>query len=391
MLNAVNIPQGSVIVTAGAQKMVEGTDYTIDYNAGRLNIINQAVLTSGQPITVNLENNELFGVQQKSLYGSRFDYMVSPKLQLGATIMHLTEQPISQNEAIGSESISNTIWGFDATYNSPSRMLTKWVDHIPFIHTKAPSSVSFYGEFAQLLPGSPSVLNYAGATNGTSYLDDFENSQSVIDVKSANAWGISATPQLFPESQLFNNLGYGFNRARLAFYNIDPIFYTSSTIPVSRTELSNHYVRQVLETEVFPYKQSVTGQPLSLSTLDLAFYPTVRGPYNYTTTGLNPDGSLQNPTARWGGIYRPISTTDFQSLNVEYIEFWVMDPFIYKPNSAGGDLYFNLGSISEDVLKDGRKSLENGLPVNGDYSTVDTTAWGRVPRNQPVVNAFDAN
>ena len=391
MLNAVNIPQGSVIVTAGAQKMVEGTDYTIDYNAGRLNIINQAVLTSGQPITVNLENNELFGVQQKSLYGSRFDYMVSPKLQLGATIMHLTEQPISQNEAIGSESISNTIWGFDATYNSPSRMLTKWVDHIPFIHTKAPSSVSFYGEFAQLLPGSPSVLNYAGATNGTSYLDDFENSQSVIDVKSANAWGISATPQLFPESQLFNNLGYGFNRARLAFYNIDPIFYTSSTIPVSRTELSNHYVRQVLETEVFPYKQSVTGQPLSLSTLDLAFYPTVRGPYNYTTTGHNPDGSLQNPTARWGGIYRPISTTDFQSLNVEYIEFWVMDPFIYKPNSAGGDLYFNLGSISEDVLKDGRKSLENGLPVNGDYSTVDTTAWGRVPRNQPVVNAFDAN
>jgi len=390
-LNAINIPQGSVIVNSGSQKLAEGTDYTIDYNTGRINIINQALLSSGQPITVNLENNELFGVQQKSLYGSRFDYKVSPKLALGATIMHLTEQPISQNEAIGQESISNTIWGFDATYNSPSRMLTKWVDKIPFIHTKVPSSVSLYGEFAQLLPGSPSVLNYAGSTSGTSYLDDFENSQSVIDVKSANAWGISATPQLFPESSLFNNLGYGFNRARLAFYNIDPIFYTSSTIPVSRTELSNHYVRQVLETEVFPYKQSVTGQPLSIATLDMAFYPTVRGPYNYATTGINTDGSLQNPTARWGGIYRPISTTDFQSLNVEYIEFWVMDPFIYKPNSAGGDLYFNLGSISEDVLKDGRKSLENGLPVNGDYSTVDTTAWGRVPRNQPVVNAFDSN
>ena len=391
LLNAVNIPQGSVIVNAGSQKMIEGTDYTIDYNAGRLNIINQAVLSSGQPITVNLENNELFGVQQKSLYGSRFDYTVSPKLQLGATIMHLTEQPISQNEAIGQESISNTIWGFDGTYNSPSRMLTKWVDKLPFIHTKAPSSVSFYGEFAQLLPGSPSVLNYAGSTSGTSYLDDFENSQSVIDVKSANAWGLSATPQLFSESTLFNNLAYGYNRARLAFYNIDPIFYTSSSIPISRTELSNHYVRQVLETEVFPYKQSVTGQPLSLSTLDLAFYPTIRGPYNFSTTGLNNDGTLQNPNARWGGIYRPISTTDFQSLNVEYIEFWVMDPFIYKPGSAGGDLYFNLGSISEDVLKDGRKSLENGLPVNGDYSTVDTTVWGRVPRNQPVVNAFDSD
>jgi cell surface protein SprA len=390
-LNAVNIPQGSVTVNAGSQKLVEGTDYTVDYNAGRLNVINQALLSSGQPITVNLENNELFGVQQKSLYGSRFDYIVNPKLSVGATIMHLTEQPISQNEPIGSESISNTIWGFDATYNSPSRLLTRLVDKIPFIHTKAPSSISLYGEFAQLLPGSPGVLNYAGSKSGTSYLDDFENSQSVIDVKSATAWGISATPQLFPEAALTNNLAYGFNRARLAFYNIDPIFYTGSSIPISRTELSNHYVRQVVETEVFPYKQSVTGQPLALSTLDLAFYPTVRGPYNYATTGINNDGSLQNPTTRWGGMYRPISTTDFQKQNVEYIEFWVMDPFIYKPTSLGGDLYFNLGSISEDVLKDGRKELENGLPVNGDLSTVDTTAWGRVPKSQPVVNAFDSN
>jgi len=391
-LNAINIPQGSVIVSAGASKLVEGTDYTIDYSAGRLNVINTAILSSGQPITVNLENNELFGIQQKSLYGSRFDYKVSPKLSLGATVMHLTEQPISQNEAIGQESISNTIWGVDGNYASSSRLLTRLVDKIPFIHTKMPSSVNFSGEFAELLPGSPSALNYAGSNSGTSYLDDFENSQSVIDVKSANTWQISATPLLFPESQLFNNLAYGFNRARLAFYNIDPIFYTNTgSTSVTRAQLSNHYARQVLETEVFPYKQSVTGQPLTLSTLDLAYYPTVRGPYNYTTTGINTDGTLQNPASRWGGIYRGISTNDFQALNVEYIEFWVLDPFIYKPASAGGDLYFNLGSISEDVLKDGRKSLENGLPVNGDLSTVDTTAWGRVPKAQPVVNAFDSD
>jgi cell surface protein SprA len=390
-LNAINIPQGSVVVSSGATKLVEGTDFTVDYNAGRINIINTALLSSGQPITVNLENNELFGVQQKSLYGSRFDYRVSPKLSLGATVMHLTEQPISQNEAIGQESISNTIWGLDGNYSSDSRWLTRMVDKLPFLQTKAPSSVNFSGEFAQLLPGSPSVLNYAGSKNGTSYLDDFENSQSVIDVKSANAWQLSGTPQLFGESNLFNNLSYGFNRARLAFYNIDPVFYTSGSIPVTRAQLSNHYTRQVLQTEVFPYKQSVTGQPLTLSTLDLAFYPTVRGPYNYTTTGVNNDGSLQNPRSRWGGIYRGITTNDFQALNVQYIEFWVMDPFIYKPASAGGDMYFNLGSISEDVLKDGRKGLENGVPVNGDFSTVDTTAWGRVPKTQPVVNAFDSN
>ncbi|WP_345104211.1 cell surface protein SprA [Mucilaginibacter panaciglaebae] len=391
-LNGVNIPQGSVTVSAGATKLIEGTDYTIDYNAGRLNVINTAILSAGQPISVHLEDNGLFGIQQRSLYGSRFDYKYSPNLNLGATVMHLTEQPISQNEAIGQESISNTILGFDVNYAANSRFLTRLVDKIPLIHTKAPSSVAFSGEFAKLLPGSPGVLSYAGSKNGTSYLDDFENSQSVIDVKSANTWQISATPQMFPESGLFNDLSYGFNRARLSFYNIDPIFYTNTgSTSVTRAQLSNHYARQVLQNEVFPYKQSVTGQPLSIATLDLAFYPTVRGPYNYSTTGVNPDGTLQNPRSRWGGIYRGISTNDFQAQNVEYIEFWVMDPFIYKPNSAGGDLYFNLGSISEDVLKDGRKSLENGLPINGDLSTVDTTTWGRVPKTQPVVNAFDSN
>ncbi len=390
-LNAVNIPQGSVTVNAGSLKLTEGTDYTIDYNAGRIRVLNQALLSSGQPINVKLENNELFGVQQKSLYGSRFDYHVNDHLNLGATIMHLTEQPITQNEIAGEESISNTIYGFDANYNSNSRFLTRLVDKLPFIHTKVPSSINFNGEFAQLLPGSPSVLNFAGSKNGTSYLDDFENSQSVIDVKAPNAWQISGTPQLFPESRAFNDLSYGYNRARLAFYTIDPIFYTGGTIPVNANELSNHYVRQVLETEVFPFKQSPTGQPLPIATLDLAFYPTVRGPYNFTTTGINPDGTLQNPQSRWGGMFRGINANDFEALNVEYIEFWVLDPFIYKPNSVGGDLYFNLGNISEDILKDGRKSLENGLPPDGNLANVDETVWGRVAKLQPVVNAFDNN
>jgi cell surface protein SprA len=389
-LNATNIPQGSVIVTAGSLKLTEGSDFTVDYTSGRIRIINQALLSSGQPITVNIENNELFGVQQKSLFGSRFDYQVNDKLALGATVMHLTEQPITQNEVAGQESISNTIYGFDVNYNSNSRLLTRLVNKIPFITTKVPSSIAFNGEFAQLLPGSPSTLNFAGSKNGTSYLDDFESSQSVIDIKSSSSWQISGTPKLFAEAQSFNNLSYGYNRARLAFYNIDPIFYTGG-VPVSRTELSNPYVREVLETEVFPYKQSVTGQPLTLPTFDLAFYPTVRGQYNYATTGINNDGTLANPKARWGGIFRGISTNDFESLNVQYIEFWVMDPFIGKPNSQGGDLYFNLGNISEDILLDGRKSLENGLPINGDASQVDTTAWGKVSKLQPVVNAFDNN
>ncbi|WP_238381802.1 T9SS outer membrane translocon Sov/SprA [Mucilaginibacter pedocola] len=391
-LNAVNIPQGSVVVTAGNLKLNEGSDYTVDYSSGRIRILNSALLQSGQPINIKLENNELFGVQQKSLWGTRLDYRANSKLALGATFMHLTEQPITQNEIVGEESISNSIFGFDANYSTTSRLLTRLVDKIPLINTKAPSTINLSGEFAKLMPGSPGALNFAGSKNGTSYLDDFENSRSIIDVKSAVSWQISGTPQMFPESQLFDDLSYGFNRARLAFYNIDPIFYTNAgNIPVNRTDLSNHYVRQVIEQEVFPYKQSVTGQPLTLATLNLAFYPTVRGPYNYSTTGVSNDGHLLNPRTRWGGLFRKLETNDFESNNIGYIEFWMLDPFIYKPGSQGGDLYFNLGSISEDVLKDGRKSLENSLPVDGATDKTDETNWGRVSKLQPVINAFDNN
>jgi cell surface protein SprA len=391
-LNAVNIPQGSVVVNAGALRLQEGTDYTVDYSIGRIRVLNQSLLQSGQPLTVNIENNELFGIQQKTLYGSRFDYHASPNLALGGTIMHLSEQPLTQKQIIGEESVSNTIMGLDVNYSSESRWLTRIIDRLPLINTKTPSYINFSGEIARLMPGNPSATNFAGSKNGTSYLDDFESSQSIIDLKSALAWQISGTPQLFSESRLFNDLSYGYNRARLAFYNIDPIFYnSSSTFSLTRSDLSNHYVRQVLETEVLPYRQSVTGQPLILPTLDLAFYPNVRGQYNYATTGVNPDGTLQNPRSRWGGLFRKLETNDFESLNVQYIEFWLMDPFIYKPNSQGGDLYFNLGSITEDILKDGRKSVENGLPPDGSTTQTDETVWGRVPRLQPVINAFDSN
>ena len=391
-LGAINVPRGSVQVFAGPAPLQEGVDFMVDYDIGRVRILNQALLQSGQPIRIKMENNQLFGLQQRTMLGGRLDYLVNDKLQLGGTIMNLTERPLTQKVNIGEEPISNTMWGLDLTYNSPSRWLTRMVDKIPFLDTKEPSSISFYGEFAQLLPGHPRALDFAGTRSGITYIDDFENSRSFIDIKGAYNWQLSGTPQLFPESELMDNLEYGFNRARLAFYNIDPIFYRNINLTpknINSAELSNHRVREVLEQEVFPYRESTTGLPIFLSTLDLAFYPTVRGPYNYTTSGVNPDGTLANPRSRWGGMFRKIDAPDFEAQNIEFVEIWMMDPFLTNPGSQGGDLYFNLGNISEDILKDGRKAMENGMSPSGDLSQIDETNWGRVPRNQPVIQAFD--
>jgi cell surface protein SprA len=394
-LNAIHVPEGSVKVFAGSIPLEEGFDFTVDYLAGMVKILNVGLLNAAHPIRITTENQELFGLQQRTLFGTRMDYRMNNKLNLGGTLMSLSEKPLTAKVNIGDEPISNTMWGLDLNYSLPSRFLTRLVNHLPFLAVKDVSTITFSGEFAQLIPGHPKALNGTGTQRGTSYLDDFEASRSVIDLKSASTWQLSGTPQLFPEAQLVDNLAYGYNRAGLAFYTIDPNFYdgSSPTLPEylrnNRTELSRHEVRQVLEQEVFPFKALSAGRAPSLPTLDLAFYPATRGPYNYVATGFSQDGSLKNPRGRWGGIFRPVDANDFEALNIEYIELWVMDPFLSRPEGSGGDLYFNLGSLSEDILKDGRKFLENALPANEAPEKYDETNWGRVPKLQPVLQAFD--
>ena len=400
-LNALNIPQGSVQVTANGTPLQENIDYTVDYTLGRVKILNQGLLESGTPIQISLESNSLFSIQNKTLMGTHLDYKMNDKLNLGATVMNLTEKPLTQKVNMGDEPISNTIWGLDGIYRTQSGLITRLVDKIPFIDTKAPSNITLSGEFAQLIPGHPKVI---GET-GTSYIDDFESSETSLDIKSFSAWSLASLPNdgtMFPETDSINHpLWTGFNRAKIAWYSVDPILTRDVAEQPDNLKNSdeefNHFVREVYEQEIFKNKESQTGIPTNMAILNLAYYPNERGPYNYDAGGIPnisdgtaPDGRLNNPSSRWGGIMRKIESSDFEASNIELVEFWLMDPYVYDNNHPGGDLYFNLGNVSEDILRDSRKSFENGLPIdNNNPINVDTTVWGRVPIQQSLVNAFD--
>ncbi len=401
-LNAMNVPQGSVKVSVGGIQLQENVGFTVDYTLGRVKIIDEGVLNSGAPVQISLENNSLFSIQKKTLMGTRIDYAVNKELNLGATLLHLTERPLTQKVNIGEEPISNTIWGMDVNYQKESDFITKLISSLPFYNSKTASRVTMYGEFANLIPGHSKSIGQTG----TSYIDDFEGSTSGIDLMTQGNWKLASTPEkqpdLFPEAAFSNDLRYGLNRAKLAWYSIDPLFQINSSITppnIGKPQQSEPYARQVLETEVFPNKQTPNGQPVSLPVLNLSFYPSERGPYNYDvknttiSAGINSNGTLIRPETRWGGIMRYMSTTDFESTNIEYLQFWMMDPFIKDKNdSISGQLYFNLGDISEDILKDGRKSYENGLPTTSDgIKNIDETVWGRVPTLQALVNTFDNN
>ena len=403
-LGVFSIEQGSVIVTAGGLRLEEGQDFTVNYSMGKVNIINDGILMSGTPIRISVESNT-FGLQQKTLVGTHVDYRISDDFMLGGTILNLTEKPYTKKVNSGDEPISNTIWGLDGTFRRESNLLTKIVDFLPLLETKEKSILTAQGEFAHLIPGHQRAIG----ENGTAYIDDFEASSTGIDIKNPGAWFLASLPNdpdLFPESVLPNqsprlgNLNSGANRALLSWYNIDPVFYrnTNNTprhIADDEVQLSNHNVREVLEKEVFPNRDpQYATQVSNLPVFNLSYNPSKRGPYNFDTENITTLGLLLNPENRWAGIMRKLETTDFELQNIEFVEFWIMDPFNDdSENQSGGNLIMNLGNVSEDVLKDGFKSFENGLPSSDVVENVDdeSSVWGRMPTTFALTNSFDVN
>ncbi|MCF4100177.1 cell surface protein SprA [Gillisia sp. M10.2A] len=384
-----NLPQGSVTVTAGGRVLQEGVDYVVNYQMGRVQIIDDALLASDIPIQVSTENNALFGQQSKRFTGINIEHQINEKFLVGGTFLNLRERPLTQKANYGYEPVNNTIYGLNANYSTEVPFLTRLVNKLPNIDTDVPSNFSVRGEFAYLQPGAPNVNDFN--QKATTYIDDFESSQTSISINTPLSWELSSVPVKFGGDLANGDLAYGYKRAKLSWYTIDPIFYSSARPNgITDADLSGYASRRVFLNEIFPNTDVIQGQPQVIYTMDLAFNPQQRGPYNY-----NPSASgdnLNNPKENFGGISRAINSTDFEQSNVEFIEFWLMDPFIYPENSSntGGAISFNLGNISEDVLKDGRKQYENGLPKDGGTINTVSTDFGKVPANQSLIYAFDS-
>ena len=393
-LGAYNVPQGSVVVTAGGVTLSEGSDYSVDYSAGEVTILNQSIIDAGTAVNVSLESNTDYAQQRKTMLGLNWEYDFTKNFQLSGTFQHLSEQALTTKVSMGSEPLNNTLWGLNINWKKESQWLTNMLDKIPFLHLTQPSQISLSAEFAQLIAGKAS-----GTQDNASYLDDFENTKSTIDVSQPTSWIISSVPSLFNEASDKTTLKSGYNRSLLAWYNIDPLFTRRSSsltpghIRSDLEQLSNYYVREVYTRELFPKRDqnNYSGQSSMLTVLNLAYYPDERGPYNFNPD-LTLNGRLNQPKTKWGGMMRKLDTSDFEAANIEYIEFWMLDPFIYSNEREdahlyGGDFYIDLGEVSEDILRDGKKFYESGMPVDGSESWT-TTQWGRIPTQPTVTYAF---
>ena len=385
-LGAFNVPQGSVKVTANGLTLAEGVDYTVDYQLGRVTIINEQLKNSGTPINIALENQSTFNLQKKRFMGLNVEHRFSDKFTLGGTLINYQERPITQKTQFGAEPVNNTVFGLNTQYNSESELLTRLTNKIPGIKTDQISNINFQAEGAYLMPG----INKA--TSGFSYIDDFEDAQSRISLLDVSTWKYGATPgrpagytqnfhPYFPNGTADNNLSYNNGRRMMSWYSIDPRFYgLGGSSPVSDAAISNHRSRRVLLRELFDQRDVMAGTNSYINTMDVTYYPEERGAYN-----VNPNAT---DTEGWAAMTRPINVSNLRDSNVEYIEFWMMDP--YADGGGGdGELLIHLGNVSEDILKDGEMAYENGLPHAGNDAQTSLTNWGKQPLINPVLYAFD--
>ena len=400
-LNAMNVPRGSVTVTAGGAKLIENVDYTVDYTMGTVTILNSSILESGTNVDVKLENQSTFSMQRKSLFGAHLEYEFTKDLVIGGTIMHLRERPLTTKVNMGSEPLANTIWGVNGSWKTELQWLTNAIDKIPWISATEPSTFSINAEFAHLIPGHTNDVGSAG----TAYIDDFEATTTNIDVHYPSYWFLASTPYNpdskkkfnYEDAKLLNDAGYNRHRAHLAWYTVDPIFgYPQTNTPDHIRDdlaaLSDHRTRIVYQDEIYPNRQEASNVDTKLPVLNLAYYPEERGQYNIDADEIGADGKMKHPEENWGGMMRRLENTDFEKANIEYIQFWLMDPALTNPDHPddyNGELFINLGDMSEDILRDGKKSFEHGMPISdADGGRVETTFWGIVPRTTSSVTAF---
>ncbi|KGO88038.1 SprA protein [Flavobacterium rivuli WB 3.3-2 = DSM 21788] len=400
-LGAFNVPQGSVVVTAGGRTLVEGQDYTVNYQIGTVQILDTSLQASNTPIEVSVENNATFGQQTRRFAGVNVEHKFTDKFLVGATLLNMSERPFTSKTNYGQESVNNTIFGLNTTYSTEVPFFTRLVNKLPFVDTDVPSNFSFRGEVAMLKPGASKADQFGG--EATTYVDDFEGSQSTIDMRGASGWSLSSVPIIGGVEPAINDPATNNHRAKLAWYSIDPVFYGSSQRPtgLSDRDVSQNENRRIYYEELYPATDVVPGSTNVVTTLDLSYFPQERGPYNFNPIAAPTNGFTETDAVNnWGAIMRSITSTNFEQTNVEYIQFWMMDPYQSEGATAGdaitsddntGTFEIHLGEMSEDILKDNRKQYENGLPGTDGSATVFPSVFGKVPVSQSLIYAFDTD
>ena len=336
-----NVVEGSVQVLLNGATLTPNVDYTVDYIVGEVVIKNAAALVPGANLQIKYEQNDLFQLASKTLLGARGELNLGPQTQFGFTLMNLNQQTLSDKVRLGEEPNTNTIMGIDGstTFNLP--FLTRAINALPMLQTKEPSNLKVSGEAAYMIP-DPNTKKSTIASDGgqgVAYVDDFEGARRSIPVGiTYAAWTLSS-----PLADSSSNIEFG-------------IEDTSKMNSKAKMIWFNRLPTDVQLTDIYPRKVPGNAANNRATVLDLRYFPTMRGTYNFSRDLA----STLTRTKNWSGIMKPLSVSaiNFSKENVNFIELWMYVGRI--PTDGSAKMLIDLGAVSERAVPNGR----NGSTIN---------------------------
>ena len=297
------IVEGSEVVRLNGNTLLSGTDYTIDYFTGTLNIINQSALDPTSNLEITYEENELLSFDQKLLTGLHFKYDYSDNDYLSGGLYYYNQSIIDQRVDFGFEPMRNFIWNISGKYDQKLQFLTDFVNYIPFIETKKNSNIFLEGEYAHVYP-NPNPL-------GQAFLDDFESSKRTSSPSILQRhWKESSPPVVNGDSLDI------YDRGDISWYN--------------------------------PF--------IDISTQDIWPQQEVSNQANNSTTKTLTIRTNHSDESMWNGITTQLYSSDFDQSQSKYMDIWLNTSAVQDSNLV---LHIDIGYISEDMNNNGSLDTED--------------------------------
>ncbi len=334
-LNAFNIVEGSVRVTAGGKQLQEGVDYRVDINGGTVTLLRPDIASLG-PINVDYDQHDFFTTNTKTLLGLRAELPILNRGGLGFSLMNYSMSVQSLKTRQGEEPFSNWVMGADATYSFPTNSITNALNALPIFNLKDKSEITAKFDFALSLPNPNTKESPMEIDNGKSiaYIDDFESGKTNYPLSMTyGRWVHASQPDSVPKY-------LGLDRDQINQRKSKMWWYERS-------------VQDVRITDIKPNRS--TSQPnQTAQVLDVLYDPlNFNAAYNPNPAGAG-EASLEN---RWAGMMQWNQGLNVIANNTEAIEFWVK----VEDNGGNNDviLHFDMGKISEDIIPNGVLQTED--------------------------------
>jgi cell surface protein SprA len=340
-----NVIENSEVVTLNGTQLTRGTDYAIDYMSGRLRILNEQATDPSANLDITYESNQLFQIDKKTIMGARAEYGLWDESFIGATFLYLNERTLDQKIRVGKGPMRNMVWDVNTSLAFKPQFLTRVANFLPFVDTRAPSSIKFEGEYAEVIP-NPNTRNNenTGDNDGVAYIDDFEAAKRITPIPvTQRSWMYASHP--FDESGL------------------DPAFARSKeNIMRTRGKLVyyNPYYQYPIKS-IWPNRDINANVAQRTNILTFEFTPSTDGEaYGYTVRDS------------WNGIQKALSAGYYNQTESKFLEVWV--------RGQVGRIHIDMGQISEDIIpnkimdtedKANSSGYRNGLLDDGEDIGID--------------------